>query len=569
MRGAIFLLFVCVLGCSAPNKMCDQIVVRDGSIDLSYNEKILVCGDKQGPQGWVRVPLTQAEYQLKVLLQNRGYLKPRFERDNDHLNVWLGKLTEISSLEVKGEEDLLDVEYKRKIVGEALTPEKLDEVKSWAEQELRANGFACPQVEVEARAWDGAVIAAINPGQKQTIGNISAEGLDGLDVETLARFQAIEPGQEYDAREVQLTINRMLGDGLFQSANFRATCNKDRVDLKLSTSTGRPRVLRLSVGATTEEFPFARLQFKNSRLDSRGSSYQLILYGSPRNQSAELTSEIYRFPGSRRTFWGPRALLNRDSEIIYEVMRAKVGLDVGRLWDQWHTRFGARVGPTLNYVDTLRGIGPSRTNYVSWEGSLTAMSHSYEYSSRSQSEGWIASFNYRGQRERLGSNLNADLYEVNAKHLWNIGDYNPPGLVLGSRIQAMAIQAGQDNVQLPLDYRIFMGGDRNLRGFPRQSLSNDGFGFLTAVYAGFELRLVEQLPYHLEPFLLVDAARFGDRRMTLDRSLFVSQGAGLRWSSPFGTLRATAAKGRVVDDEGWSQGYPQKWVYFLSFGQEF
>jgi outer membrane translocation and assembly module TamA len=55
----------------------------------------------------------------------------------------------------------------------------------------------------------------------------------------------------------------------------------------------------------------------------------------------------------------------------------------------------------------------------------------------------------------------------------------------------------------------------------------------------------------------------------LEEPIFVSEGFGLRWASPFGTLRGSAARGEIYNEAGVADEYPQEWVYFLSFGQEF
>ncbi|NJL24096.1 MAG: BamA/TamA family outer membrane protein [Calothrix sp. SM1_5_4] len=167
-----------------------------------------------------------------------------------------------------------------------------------------------------------------------------------------------------------------------------------------------------------------------------------------------------------------------------------------------------------------------------------------------------------------------DLFEINGKNLWNFGGYSPPLLVLASRIQGIAVSANpvalsRDRNVLPTDYRVFMGGDENLRGFTRRGLNNSRLGYLSALYLGFELRLIGELPYRIEPFLLWDAARMGDRRFTLDPPLFTSEGLGVRWASPFGTLRGTAARGEIHQGDDSTREYSEEWVYFVSFGQEF
>lgn len=587
-RVLLFLSTVLLIsGCSgATKKICHNIEMREGKLDLSANEKVLVCGSDKGKEGWKDVPIPQAQYQLKVILQNNGYLNPRFERQGDSLLVWSGPLERIEHFDLHGAEGVLHKERKRLVVGEALTPEKLDEVKNWAEVGLKEAGFACPQVDVIAQAWDHRVVATVNEGQRARVVNLDYSGLDNIDPRALARYQAIEPGDWHDARKIQLTASRMLADGLFQTAYFKTRCRGGEVDLTLVTTVGKPRILRFGVGASTEEFPFARLWFKNARLDDRASSLTSTLYASPRVQSADVSAEFYRIPWSRRSYLGPRFLVARESERTYEVIRGKLGCDIGRLFDVGPVRMIGKLGPTLNYVHTAVGIGPKDLRYLSWEGSLLAMSNRYELFQRDQFEGWQAQLEYRGQRKGLGAEINVDRYEVNAKYLWNINSYAPPLFILATRLQAIGLNtkqiwelgenyaanaaaAGNTRGLLPVDYRVFFGGDQNLRGFTRQGLDNGGLGYATALYMGWEFRWIRELPYRLEPFFLFDSAQLGERQMTLDAPWFTSTGVGLRWPSPFGTLRGSAAKGKITNGDEYTDRYPQEWVYFLSFGQEF
>lgn len=574
----LLVVTMAVAGCAGTGgevRLCEHIYLREGRLKLDRNEKVLVCGAGQdGGEGWREVPLAQAQYQIKVLLQNQGYLHPRFERRADILDVWSGPLETAARFEVNGADGLLDPVKKREVIGQPLTPAMLDEIKRWADSGLRARGYACPRIDVRAEAWNRAVIADIEKGSRLRVGKVLYSGLDGLDPETMARYQAFQAGDWYDVRDTQVTVARLLADGLFQSAYFINGCHDGRTDLSLVTSIGKPRIFRFGVGASTEEFPFARAWYKNARLDSRASSFTASVYASSRTQSLDVSSALYHVPWSRRAYFGPRFFAAREYESAYEVTRAKLGADLGRMWDWRRARLQARLGPTLNYVNTVQGIGPQALSFLSWEGSLTAMNRAFELYSRDQYEGWMADLEYRGQRRGVGSPINVDRYEVNYKYLWNVAGYAPPLFVLGSRLQAVGVGGnpvalGENRDVLPVDYRVFYGGDQNLRGFNRQSLDNQGYGYLTALYLGFELRLVEELPYRLEPFLLFDSAQLGNRRFTLDAPLFTSQGMGLRWASPFGTLRGSAARGRIFHEDQSTQGYPQEWVFFLSFGQEF
>jgi translocation and assembly module TamA len=575
---AVSALFL--VSCKSPSeKLCENIYLKEGELKLSANERVLVCGSQKGLEGWRDVPLPQAQYQIGVILQNKGFFNPRFERVKDELFVWSGPQGEIKVFEVQGGEGVVNAFRKRNVIGEPMTPEKLDEIETWADTEMRQEGFACPQVEIEAQAWRGKVVAKVDPGERQTVASIKLIGLESLNRDILYRYQAIEVGDEYDVRKTQLTVARLLADGIAESAYFTTKCRGKEVDLTLRATLGSPKLLTFGIGGSTEELPFVDLRFRNSRLDGHGSSLTSTVHVSPRVQSWNTTADLYYLPISKRMFLSPRFLLKRESERAFEVNSAKAGGEVGRMFDMWDIRWRGTFGPTLNYVNTVQGVGPDDVSYLSWEGHARLMHHNYESTIRDQVEGWEADFDYRGQREGLGSYLNVDRYEADFKYLWNVYRLSPPFLVLASRFELIGVDAepvvdASGNVPdtndiLPTEYRVFYGGDDNLRGFGRKALNNFDFGYLTAAYAGFELRLIEELPYRLQPFLLYDVAKLGTQRFTWSRPTFSSTGIGLRWASPFGTLRGSAARGRIHSGDDSVAQYQQEMVYFLSFGQEF
>lgn len=556
------------------SKLCDNVILEEGRLRLNRNQETLICGSSKSREGWRDVPLAQAQYHLKVLLQNEGFPTPRFARDGDLLRVWPGPQQKTTKFVIRGADSLLNPKKKRKLVKAPLDPRHLDEAKRWAELNLKSNGFACPTINVIGQVWDGQVVMTVEPGDRAHIGDIRRTGLEGLDEDALARYEAVSPGQRYDVRKAELSASRFLDAGLFQSAYYKTTCRGQVADLDLYADVGRARVFRFGVGASTEEFPFVDVWFRNARLDDRASSLTGTLHVSPILQSLNLRSELYILPWSKRSFLGPRLTTARESERTYEVLQNKIGADLGRNWDMWDLRLLGRVGPTINYVNTVQGLGPDDATFLSWEGQMLIMSHDYEFQVRDQFVGWLSHLKYQGQRKGIGSELNVDRYDLSFKHLWNLGNYSPPLFILGTRLDLVGVDAHPVELEqkrnlLPIEYRIFYGGDQNLRGFPRQRLTNQGLGYLTAAYVGFELRLIEQLPYRLQPFLLWDGARLGQRRYALDPPFFSSGGFGLRWASPVGTLRGSAARGRIWQGDSTTDIYPQEWVYFLSFGQEF
>lgn len=568
-----FALFFLGLNVYSADKICDHIIIQDGQLKLNGNEKILVCGTDSGPEEWQKIPLAQAQLHLKTILQSVGYLYPKFETDGKNLLVWRGQQSQISALKITGDRNLLQPEKKRKVLGHPLTPAKLDEVTAWANLDIHSRGFACAEIKVIAQSWDGAVIVETNLGERKKISGLTARDLKNINPDIFYRYQPFEIGEVYDIRKTQIMTDRVLADGLFQSAFFEKKCDDENVYLDLKTTVGPPRIFRFGIGASTEELPFADLSFRNTRLDDQASSVVITLHASPRLLSFNADSELYWFPGWHRFFFAPRFKIARETESSYQSDTSRTGADLGVKWDHKGVRYSARGGPSLNTVKTLRGVGP-KANYQTLDASISLTHFLYESSVWQQDNGWTGNFLFRGQRKGLGSEINLNRYEINAKYLWNIGKYSPPLFVLGTRVQGITVRSDEDTslssaTLIPAGDRIFAGGDQNLRGFSRQSLDNLGLGYLSFLYLGFELRLIEELAWRIQPFLLFDIGQLGTRADVLDSAIYTSEGIGLRWPSPFGTLRGTLAHGRVANNDSSLQQYPEQWVLFLSFGQEF
>ena len=546
----------------------------DGNLKLNGNEKVLVCGEREKTEAWREVPLRQAQIELRNILQNLAYFEPRFQIQDNKLHIWMGKRWKTTKLEVQKADAILKPARKRKVVDFPLMPAKLNEVEAWANIETQSRGYACAENRALAQVWDSTILLNSNLGERRKVGDIRVTESDGLDEKVLSRYRPFESGDWYDIRKTELMTQRLLNDGLYQSAYFLKDCQKDQVDLTLQTTIGRPRILRFEIGGSTEEFPFAALTFRNTRLDDLASNFTATLRVSPRESRLELLSELYAFQDWPRIFFGPRFRIAHQIERAYEINSVTAGLDLGSRWDSSEQRWLARWGPTLNSSRTVRGLGPSDISYPSFEGILQVMTHDYEYFRREQSAGWLRQLFYRGQNRGLGSQVDVNRLRLTGKSLWNLGLYSPPLWVLGVRFEASRVDVDRETRlfnrnRLPVEERLWFGGDDNLRGFPRQSLDNQGRGYLSALYAGFELRLVEELPWRLQPFLLWDWARLGDEPSQFDPPQFVSEGFGLRWASPFGTLRGSVAKGRIWNGTESTREDPEEVVIFLSFGQEF
>jgi translocation and assembly module TamA len=172
----------------------------------------------------------------------------------------------------------------------------------------------------------------------------------------------------------------------------------------------------------------------------------------------------------------------------------------------------------------------------------------------------------------LGSGVDFQRLMFDGQALWNVRDLAPPLIVLGMRgsVASTVIGAGPEHLaELPPMYRHFLGSSTNMRGFAREALPTGGKGALTAAYLGLEARLAAGLPAGLQPLLFYDMGKTGRTSLQLDRPLYYSPGLGMRWQSPLGSLRLTAARGMVAHASADERRGLERWVFYLSFGEEF
>ena len=568
---ALILLFSVRLASAGDRSPCPSIVFTGAALRLTAAERRLVCGDPQ-TEGWKSIPLNEAEYFLRSFLQQRGYQNPRFDAGGGRLAIDAGAETVISRLTVEGMPPGRDPSKLRKIAGQPLTPKQLDAVETALRGLLQNGGYACPQIKISADAKTGEVSADVAPGPLETIGRIEPAKLDGVDPRVFRRYEAFRYGAPIDLRLLNLTAERTLADALFMSAYYDVVCSTTGMSIAQRVVEGKPREFKIGAGADTEGYLVGTIQWTHSRIGWRASEAEAALVTSNLQQSAEASLHAYASPESR-AYLMPRALVERRNELRYSAVLSKESLEPGESWDLDGERLEVRAGPAFNYVHMLTGPGPSNDGYFSIDTRTDLASHLFEYYARDPREGWQSSFETSSRVQGAYSDITAHQLKLSAEKLWNLGRYDPPLLVLGTRGYA-ATTAVNDRAgafqRLSPEARYFPGGDADLRGASREQIPSDNEGFLTAVYDGLELRMGDVLPYGLQPFLFIDGAMAGRLYFHLDPDVYWSPGLGLRWATPVGSLRTTIAHGELWHrDTASAPLFSPHWQFFFSFGKEF
>lgn len=554
----------------AAKDLCPRVRIDGADPKLSESEKRLVCGD-EGSDGWKKVPLAQARDFMISFLQQRGRHFPAFTTDGETLVVDPGTTTVVRSLVGAGLEGLYDLGKRRKVKGSLLTPELLDTVKKALVFELGSRGYECPKVAVTADARTGEVRADASAGARSTFTVVPPPAGLTVDPGVMRRYEAFVPGRTLDARMLSLTSDRMKEDALFASAYFDVLCSTAGASVTQRVVEASSHLLTVGVGADTEGLLRARARLRQSRIGPRAHFAEASLSVSQREQAFDALMRLYASPGDR-VHLAPAFFVRREDEVQYQAAHSEASLSPGWTSDAGDMRLEVRGGPAVDWYDTLRGQGPRASKWFQFVTTSKLSTHLYEYFQRDPREGWSATFETAHRVAGAYSDLTAHWMRLSGESLWNVGAFEPPLFVVATRGSAGTVSV-QDRAsglaRLPPTQRFFLGGDADLRGSDRKRLPDDGAGFLTTVYEGVELRLGDVLPARVEPFVFVDGAMGGQTGFHLDRDVYWSPGTGIRWASPFGTLRGTAARGLVWRRGSALEPPKPRWQFFFSFGKEF
>lgn len=548
---------------------CPGVVFEGPALSLTDSERRMVCGDPES-EVWRDLPRSQVERYLRAFLQQRAHHFPVFTLRGRTLVVDPGRRTLVTKLTGLGLPEGLDLGKRRRVVGRPLTPVLLDSVKRDLLLDLQNRGYACPEVGVTADAKTGELSTSLLGGEVLTVREISEPVLPGLDSGMFQRFEAFERGKPMDRRLFSLTSDRIVTEALFISSSYDVSCGTEGAAVLHRAVPAPPRLLRLGIGVDTEGLARARASWRHSRIGWRGSSAVATIEASSREQSAEAFLRWYLGPSSR---WHlvPRAVAARIDEARFETRSAELSLMPAVTFDDQNLHGAFQAGPAVQYADTVRGVGPDDSVFMTFNTRAELTTHSFEYFQRDPRNGSRAELETASRVSEISSELTAHRLRLSLQKLWNLGAYDPPLAVLGTRgwIGTTVIGDRQAAVEgLPPAFRFFLGGDGDFRGASRGELG-DEFGFLSAAYQGIELRAGDVLPYRIQPLVFIDAAMAGRTPLHLQRDVYYAPGFGARWATFVGAFRVSLARSLVWRRDPATAPQRGHWQFFFSYGREF
>jgi outer membrane translocation and assembly module TamA len=552
-------------------RICDDItLISQKPIDFNATERDLVCNDpKQGP--WSRIPPWQKEYFLRVFLQSRGYFHPKITTQNDHTSVAAGPLVVIRTIELENNQLAINPLRYWKLYGAALTPTALNSLEKMLTSDHSRRGYPCVQLGIKAYPDEQTVRVDIQTGQQKRFPPVSSQPIPGLLPKIERRYDAFATGDLYDSLLLDLTARRIVGDQLVESAAFSTGCSEDQEEITVEQTytLGKPNLFTLGLGFDTEEYLIAELGWKNSRLYSTATTFESGARFSYRTQHVSISSNWHYSRKVNRHFIKSSLMFKRQNEKSYDSRTLQ--LQAGPYWysDADKVFYSVWLAPAFRHIEVLRGAGPVTTQSLALKLNSVMMSHEFEYFSVDPRRGFRWSLDYGTEGKNRGSDISAESYLISGTHLWNLFHYEPPLWVLGLRLQLGATVAGPDtkNAEIPTNLKYRLGGSRNVRGFARERIPEDGA--LMFAYSGLELRVNNFFWAGLQPLVFADFGKIGNNQGEMARSTFWSPGVGVQWNSLIGVIRGTLAHGLIQGREQERLSHLERWQLYVSLGEQF
>lgn len=513
---------------------------------------------------------------MTTYLQDSGYFRPRFKEEGDTMYVAPGPMSHIKSVVYEGAPRRIKVHQRRHVKGRVLTPKVLNEIEKWTVSRLESRGYPCPKVKSRANAETGEVVVEIVPGPRQRVVTIKEQPVLHMNPGVPRRFDAFRIDKWYNRDLLTLTSRRIQTDGLLQSTYFTASCEGQGQDegggvvLEQKNFAGRPRIVSVGFGANTEGLVLVKASWKHTRLEDNASLFQVDGLASYKQQQVNISAGLYPFQPTSRWHIMPLGSVDHERESQFHFLSSNAGVAAAGSWDNQKIGAVFRVGPNFNLVDNFRGTETGLTKFLSLQSRVDLMSHGFEYYLTRPRTGFQVGLAVDLNNKNLLSDVTAQRVTLDGHYLYNLLGYDPPLLVFGVRgglYNTFTKGSAATVSKLPPSYKYYLGGSPDLRGWGRRELPSED-GAFSAAYVSAEVRLGELLPGGFQPFVFTDAGIFGDQALRYQGPVYWSPGVGLRWESPIGMFRGTAARGLKSGGNQAGTKDPH-WQYYVSFGEEF
>lgn len=475
--------------------------------------------------------------------------------------------------------------------GSVLDQQRYEQAKTQLEQRAEQQGYFQFQwqqheIVISEDRQHADIRLQFQTGRKAVFGTTSIEQ-ERFTNKLLNRFIDIQAGERYNSERLDRLRSDLSTSGYFDSVVVVEKVDRSQdpavVNLEIQLQTRPPNTYSTKLGFGTDTGPRLQLGWDRHHVSRRGDRLNLAFGAQQQNSEFALRAN-YELPRGNDPdeFWFVRGFAQdenidfrlaadgTDSSIFpdFNANQRQIRMDTGLLtdigrdsgWPLQQRLFVTYLFNSFELVDSNNvlpaGLNPnnSRDQYV------TALGASWDLrrinGSGFATEGTRAQLRLNGALEQAVSDISfAQLY-LGVRHSRLLGDRHKV-LVRGeigyteAETDEFRIPVNDDILelsitQLPEPFRFQAGGDRSVRGYGFESLSNNRIGsnHLLSFSAEYEYRLSED--WAVAGFYDVGNAfnRFSDIRLRH------GVGLGLRWYSLVGPVRLDFARGLDEPSDG-------------------
>ena len=373
----------------------------------------------------------------------------------------------------------------------------------------------------------------------------------------------LERGKYIQYYRIEESVSYLYRTGIFESIRWKRVVKSDNndgtvnADIVLDVKELPRNSVAFTVGYGSYEELRTGITYRNRNLFGIGLDGEIGYDLSLKSQRVESSLFIGEYYRKRflilQTGWEEREEPSFDSEVFEAQIRYREIFKVGRDKTKKSEPFESIFGYNFELSEATNVAAGAQ---VESEGEIIVSSLQYALSYESRDDLFNPS---RGARVRgeieyatpdLGSDLEFFRYEGSINYYIPFGEQ--PDWVLAMHVRANTYNLLGNTDSLPIQKRLFLGGENSVRSFKRHELgptnaSGDPLGGLSSALASIEARFPLFPSYNLSGAIFWDAGLVDENEEEFNADIGQGIGFGIRFDLPIGPIRLDVAKN--IDEE--------------------
>lgn len=421
----------------------------------------------------------------------------------------------------------------------------------------------------------------VDPGPVHRLAEpVRITGLERTEEDFIRNRLHLEVGERVDGARLDETIEEVYETGLFSLATLRRTDPEntlpaeDGVDqvetgIELALQELEARSFDVEVGYGSYELARTRLRYRDRNFLDIGRELDATTWASLRSYGAGVRFIDPWILGRRWTVetgasFDFRQNPSFDSTSLSFDAKLRRRLDTRDEPSQRFIEFGYQFTARSADADVVDPRQLDDSGFVISAGIFVNWNRDSRDNALLPKNGSLQQVGVFLSRPEFGAELSFVELRLFDAHHWELEE-DQRVLAVGGRFVTRHIL--DDEVTLPIQERLFLGGESTVRGFCEDGLgpadaSGEALGGLTTFFASIELR--ERISGDLWGAVFYDVGTVGNEDFDLMDGWGHTVGFGLRYYLPFGPIRAD-----IGINPGRTFGNDDTWALHVAFGFSF